>query len=199
MMERQEETTLARVRLHWAIFVPLALIALLPILASLPVIFLVHRLLSTLEQSGMRFNQPPGNPSLGLIWLLPLVPYLVVVLGLLLGTWLSYSKSEVTLTNRRLLFRTGFLSRRSGELPLENVESIYIHEPLMGRVFGYGTVMVSTVGGANFPMWFIGSPQGFHATLQTAVLSAKNSIGRMPKPPRATLASQDDESRYMPK
>jgi uncharacterized membrane protein YdbT with pleckstrin-like domain len=199
MMESQQETTLAKVRLHWAFFIPVLGFAVGPILALLPFIFVMRGLLNVLGQMGTRLNQPSGMPSFYLIWLLPLVLYFVIVLVLLLGTWFTYSKSEVTLTNRRLVFRTGFLSRRSGELPLENVESIYIHEPLLGRIFGYGTVMVTTVGGARFPMWFIGCPQSFHSTLQKAVLNAKNSIGRTPKPPASESPAQDDDSRYMPK
>ena len=148
---------------------------------------------------GMRFNQAPGIPSLSLIWQVALVLYFVIVPGLLLGTLFSYLKSEVTLTDRRLVFRTGFLSRRAGELPLENVESIYISEPLLGRICGYGTVMVTTIGGAHFPLWFIGSPQNFHATLQKAVLNAKNSIRRNPTPPESGAPPQDDDSRYKPK
>ena len=127
MMELQQETTLAKVRLHWGIFIPVLLFALLPILASVPLIFVFHGLFAALGRMGM-----PANPSLNLVWLSALVPYFVVVLGLFLGTWFSYSKSELTLTNRRLVFRTGFLSKRCGELPLENVESIYISEPLSG-------------------------------------------------------------------
>jgi len=163
-----QETTLAKVRLHWGIFIPVLLFALFPVLVSLPLIFLFHGLFGALSRMGM-----PANPSINLIWLSALVPYLVMVLALVLATWFSYLKSEVTLTNRRLVFRTGFLSRRSGELPLENVESIYISEPLLGRMCGYGSVTVTTVGGGAFPLWFIGCPQSFHSTLQKAVLEAK--------------------------
>jgi len=193
-MELQQERTLAKVRLHWGIFIPVPLFAFCPIVVSLPFWFLMHGLLNALGQMGM-----PANPRLNLMWLPALVPYLVIVLGLVLGTWFSYWKSEVTLTDRRLVFRTGFLSRRSGELPLENVESIYISEPLLGRLCGYGTVKVTTVGGAYFPLWFIGSPQDFHATLQKAVLSAKNSIRGRPKPLESGSAPQDDDLRYRPK
>jgi uncharacterized membrane protein YdbT with pleckstrin-like domain len=170
MMESQQETTLAKVRLHWGIFIPVLLFALFPIFGSLPVIFLVHGLFNAMRRMGA-----PANPNLNLIWFSALVPYLLIVLGLLLLTWLTHSKSEVTLTNRRLLYRTGFLSRRSGELPLENVESIFISEPLLGRLCGFGTVTVTTVGGATFPLSFIGAPQSFHSTLQKAVVNAKNS------------------------
>jgi hypothetical protein len=103
------------------------------------------------------------------------------------------------LTDRRLVFRTGFLSRRSGELPLENIESIYISEPFLGRLCGYGTVTVTTVGGAHFRLWFIGSPQSFHARLQKAVLDAKNCSRGRPKPPDGRPPPPDDDSRYRPK
>jgi len=193
-MELQQETTLAKVRLHWGIFIPVLLFAFCPVLVLLPFMFMLHGLLNALGQMGV-----PANPSLNLIWLPALVPYCLVVLGVLLGTWFSYWKSEVTLTDRRLVFRTGFLSRLSGELPLENVESIYISEQLPGRMCGYGTVMVTTVGGARFPLWFIGSPQRFHTTLQKAVLDAKNSTRGRPKPPESGSPPQDDDSRYRPK
>lgn len=199
MVESQQETTLAKARLHWAIFIPVMGFAFVPILVSLPSMFIMHRLLNVLGQLAMRPNQPSDTPSLYLCWLPALILYSLAVLLLLLGTWFTHSKSEVTLTNRRLVFRTGFLSRRCGELPLENVESIYILEPLLGRIFGYGTVMVTTVGGAHFPMWFIGSPQTFHSALQQAVLNAKSSIERIPKPPQSASPAQDDVSRYMPK
>ncbi|MGA2175359.1 MAG: PH domain-containing protein [Verrucomicrobiota bacterium] len=194
MMELEQETTLAKVRLHWIIFIPVLLVALGPILASLPIIFMLHGLVNALGQMGM-----PANPRLNLIWLLILVPYFLIVLGLLLATWFTYWKSEFMLTNRRLAFRTGFLSRRSGELPLENVESIYISEPLLGRMCGYGSVTVTTVGGADFPLLFIGSPQSFHSTLQKAVLNAKKSARPIPKLPGSGSPSDDDDSRYKPK
>ena len=50
---------------------------------------------------------------------------------------------------------------------------------------GYGSVTVTTVGGAAFPLWFIGSPQIFHSTLQKAVLDAKNAIRSRPEPPES--------------
>jgi hypothetical protein len=199
MMNLEQEATVAKVRLHWGIFIPAILLALLPILPCLGFIFLAHGLLNALSQMGMRFNQTPGIPSLYLVWLFPAVVGFVILLGALLGAWFAYSKSEVTLTNRLLVFRTGFLSRRSGELPLENVESIYISEPLIGRLCGYGTVTVTSVGGARFPLSFIGSPQSFHSMLQKAVVNAKNPVRSIPKPPEASPLPRDDDVRYRPK
>ena len=197
-MEFLKEITLAKVRLHWGIFIPVLLFAFGPLVALLPLIFILHGFLHSLTQLGMRVNQSPGIGSLSMISLMPLVPYLVIVIVLILGTWLSYRKCEVTLTNRRLIFRSGFLWRRSGELPLENVEAIYISEPLLGRMFGYGTVTATTIGGARFPLAFIGSPQSFHLALQEAVLDAKKSMRGDPKPPNQGSPIRDDDPRYKP-
>jgi len=79
----------------------------------------------------------------------------------------------------------------TGELPLENVEAIYLSEPLFGRLLGYGTVLVTSLGGH-----YIASPQAFHAMLQKAVGGAKSSAKRISKAP---TPPPDDDSRYMPK
>jgi len=172
MNESRTETTLTHARLHWGVFVPALLVVLALTVLTVPLLFVVHMATNAMTQLTTQLHQPAA-PSLNLIWLAILFPDFLIVAGLLLGTWFSYAKSEVTLTNRRLVFRTGFLSRRSGELPLENVESIFISEPLFGRMCGYGTVLVTTVGGARFPLSFIGSPQSFHAALQKAVGNMK--------------------------
>ena len=203
LMSVEQEITLAKVRLHWGIFIPALLLGFAPMLLWLaimfPIIFFIHGMFYAIGQNGMPMNQTSGLPGLQLIWLIPVTVVCMILFGVLLATWLAYSKSEVILTNRRLLFRTGILSRRSGELPLENVESIYISEPLIGRMFGYGTVMVTSVGGARFPLSFIGSPQGFHSMLQKAVADAKSSARGIPKPPEARPPPRDDDARYRPK
>jgi membrane protein YdbS with pleckstrin-like domain len=196
-METQQETTLAKVRLHWGIFVPVLLCMVGLVLAVLPFLFIVHMLFGMLGQIGGSSNNVSAVPIV--MWLLTLSPCVLIVAALFLVTWFAYSKSEVKLTNRRLLFRTGFLSRRSGEVPLENVESIFISEPLLGRICGYGTVTVTTVGGASFCLSFIGYPQSVHSTLQMAVLNAKDSFRGTTKPSGPTSRPKDEGSRYMPK
>jgi uncharacterized membrane protein YdbT with pleckstrin-like domain len=107
----------------------------------------------------------------------------------------AYLNCEITLTNKRLIYRTGFLVRAAGELPLENVEAMFILEPLLGRLLGYGTVAVSTLGGLQFPLRFIGKPHVFHAALQRAVADAKAPS----RPPAKAAPAPLDYARYMPR
>jgi uncharacterized membrane protein YdbT with pleckstrin-like domain len=100
---------------------------------------------------------------------------------------IAYLNSQIMLTNKRLIYRTGFLARAAGELPLENVEAMFISEPLLGRLLSYGTVAVSTLGGLQFPLRFIGKPQVFHAVLQGAVADAKAASRPTPRPAPVAL------------
>jgi hypothetical protein len=83
----------------------------------------------------------------------------------------------------------------SGELPLENIETIFLVEPLLGRIFSFGTISLTSVGGARFPLRFIGTPKNFHIELQSAVAAAKMPRAHI-KPPTPPA---DDHSRFMPK
>ena len=158
----------------------------------LPVCFLLSGLGQTMQQLS-----PTRRSSFPSFWLVA-IPTLLVSVPVIVVTVAAYATSRITLTNRRLIFRTGFLSRRSGELPLQNIESIFIIEPLLGRLFGFGTVAVTSVGGSTFPFYYMRMPQLFHVTLQDAVNEAKNHpvLSATPTP---TPPGPQDDSRYMPK
>lgn len=193
MNQTQSETTLTEERLHWGVFVIPALALVFLAMAELPLFIFVHLMGNVVNQ----INPQSAPPFTGLMFLIFVVLDVLVVLPLLLVTWVAYLKSKLTLTNRRLIFQTGLVMRVAGELPLENVEAIIIVEPLLGRIFGYGTEIVTSVGGLRFPLRYIASPQTFHATLQKAVADAKTAGKASAKIP--TPSVQDGDSRYMPR
>jgi len=193
-MDARQEYTLANVRLHWGVFIPAFFILFALSLPALPVMVFVN----FTANFASRLSLHPVQPNTWIIWL-ALIPAVVVFGIVLLLTWIAYQKSEIKLTNKRLIFSTGLLSRISGELPLENVESIFLVEPFIGRLCGYGTVAVTSIGGRTFPLRCIGSPQTFHATLQNAVANAKTPPRMATKSPVSPQPPQDDDSRFMPK
>jgi len=192
MNDTREEITLAKVRPHWGIFIPAFLVLFLLALPVLP--FMVF--LKLAQSMTAPFN-PQSAPSYAWIIWFALIPDALIFSVAFLVTWIAYVKSETSLTNKRLTFRAGLLSRMSGDLPLENIESIFIIEPPIGRLCGYGTVAVTSVGGRTFPLRYIGSPQTFHAALQSAVAKAKTRRTEI-KTPASSQPPQDD-SRFMPK
>ncbi|MHB8412991.1 MAG: PH domain-containing protein [Candidatus Acidiferrales bacterium] len=55
--------------------------------------------------------------------------------------------TEVAVSDKRVLIKTGLFSRRSVEILLPKVESIGVEESLFGRMLGYGSVIVRGTGG----------------------------------------------------
>jgi len=82
---------------------------------------------------------------------------------------LKRSATEIAVTNRRVIIKTGMADRRSLEIMLPNVESIGIDEPLWGRVFGYGTVVIHGTGGTPDPFRRIAHPAEFRKHVQEQI------------------------------
>ena len=76
----------------------------------------------------------------------------VALLGLMLAVWwcvlpyLRWRTTTYTLTNRRLITRSGILDKVSMDLPLARVNDVASERSLLDRVFGCGTLRVQTAG-----------------------------------------------------
>jgi uncharacterized membrane protein YdbT with pleckstrin-like domain len=74
--------------------------------------------------------------------------------------------TEMAVTNRRVLIKTGMGSRRTLDLMLSRVESIGVQETVFGRMLGYGSVIVRGTGGTPEPFVMIAHPQEFRRAVQ---------------------------------
>lgn len=72
----------------------------------------------------------------------------VAVAGIFAGIGILKRKAtEMAVTNKRVIVKTGLAERRTIELLLSRIESIAVDEPALGRLMGYGTVIVKGTGG----------------------------------------------------
>jgi uncharacterized membrane protein YdbT with pleckstrin-like domain len=74
--------------------------------------------------------------------------------------------TEMAVTNKRVLIKTGMASRRTLDLMLGRVESIGVEETMMGRTLGYGTVILRGTGGTPEVFVMIANPQEFRRQVQ---------------------------------
>jgi membrane protein YdbS with pleckstrin-like domain len=76
----------------------------------------------------------------------------VIVLTLAVVGWLSvrpvlrWATTRLVVTNERLLWRRGLLSRHSREIPLERLSDVTVSQSLGERLFGLGDLVVQAVG-----------------------------------------------------
>jgi uncharacterized membrane protein YdbT with pleckstrin-like domain len=92
------------------------------------------------------------------------VGFIFVVRGIL---WRN--ATEMTVTNKRVFVKVGLAARRTIELLLSRVESIGVEESMMGRMLGYGTVIVHGTGGTPELFNMIAHPLEFRTQVQQQI------------------------------
>ena len=96
---------------------------------------------------------------------------LFFLVGILLGVprFIRYKTSEFAVTNKRVLIKVGFIKRHSLELLLQKVEGIGVDQDFFGRIFGYGTIMVTGTGGTKEHFKKIENPLEFRKQVQQSI------------------------------
>lgn len=117
--------------------------------------------------------------SLALVLFLPGEIVLVSFVGLALAliawirSFIIANSMEFVITNRRITTRIGILNKNSQETLLEKVETVGVHQDLLGRILGYGTVTVVGTGGSHDEFTQISEPMKLRRTLHDQIDSRK--------------------------
>ena len=70
----------------------------------------------------------------------------LTALALLFREWFAQWTTEIVVTNKRVIYKRGFISRYTSEMNTEKVESVAVDQTLPGRLFGYGTIDIRGTG-----------------------------------------------------
>ncbi|MBL4853475.1 MAG: PH domain-containing protein [Robiginitomaculum sp.] len=84
---------------------------------------------------------------------------------------LRYMTTELAFTNKRVIAKTGFISRKTIELNLAKVESVQVQQGIIGRIFNYGSLIISGAGNPQTPISGISSPMSFRQSLNEFIHS----------------------------
>ena len=90
-----------------------------------------------------------------------LLPLYGVGLILLAMAFIRYKTTELAFTNKRVIAKFGFISRQTVELYIPKVESIQVHQGILGRIFNYGSLIISGAGNPQAPIPGISDPMAF--------------------------------------
>jgi uncharacterized membrane protein YdbT with pleckstrin-like domain len=91
------------------------------------------------------------------------------LLTLFLAPLIQRKTTELAVTNRRVVIKTGFIQRHTLELNLVKVESVSVEQSLMGRMLDYGTITVIGTGGTRESFDTIAAPLSFRKAVQEAI------------------------------
>lgn len=107
-----------------------------------------------------------GHISLWSLWHLIalgiiLLPAFGIGLVLLVWAYVRYKTTELAITSRRVIVKFGFIRRRTIEININKVESIQVDQEVLGRLFNFGTLVISGAGNPQAPIAGISSPMEF--------------------------------------
>lgn len=120
-----------------------------------------------------------GHISLWSIWHLialgaVLLPAFGIGLIFLAMAYIRYKTTELAITTRRVIVKFGFIRRSTVEINIGKVESIQVEQEVLGRVFNFGTLVISGAGAAQAPIPGISRPMEFRKAFIEAQDHAKS-------------------------
>lgn len=90
----------------------------------------------------------------------------MAILSLWIMPAIARWSSEFAITNRRIVIKTGFIRLHTLELNEHQVESVSVDQGLLGRMLGYGTVIIAGNGGTREAFHHIAQPLAFRRAYQ---------------------------------
>ncbi|MDR1857344.1 MAG: PH domain-containing protein [Desulfovibrio sp.] len=88
--------------------------------------------------------------------------------NLIIFAFIKRWTTEMAVTNERIIHKVGLISRTAHEMPLWKIESININQGILGRIFGFGDVVVTGTGNQFLHFKSISSPLRFKKTISDA-------------------------------
>jgi uncharacterized membrane protein YdbT with pleckstrin-like domain len=87
----------------------------------------------------------------------------VALIGLfsLTGAWFRRWTTELAVTDKRIIFKRGFIRRRTIEMNMDKVESVDVDQSVLGRILDYGDITIRGTGTGIEPLKGIDSPIDF--------------------------------------
>jgi uncharacterized membrane protein YdbT with pleckstrin-like domain len=106
----------------------------------------------------------------------------ILIIGILyfVAECVRILNTEVALTDRRLILKTGFLNTHTSELELTSVETVQVDQSIWGRLFGFGRLTVHGTGEAVWISPMIAAPLAFRRALETALAAPRRQrVGQL--------------------
>jgi uncharacterized membrane protein YdbT with pleckstrin-like domain len=158
------ETVQYETRLHWIVMLGHALVA--AVLAFIGITFLIA---SRSSSKGVEVA-----PARGVMFWAALFCFALAAIFVFVGL-VKRNATEMAVTNKRVIVKTGLADRRTIELLLQRIESIAVEEPALGRLLGYGTVIVRGTGGTPEVFPQIARPLEFREQVQRQIAGEAKS------------------------
>ena len=143
------ETIVIRARFHWLYNLRAWLAVLVPLVLLIAV---------------MVYADEMVRQGLAIFAVALLVTGIVIFFTMMIHKWTT----EIGITSHRLVKKTGFISLKTAEVALPNIEGVRVRQGIWGRIFGYGSLRIEGTGDDSVDIPNIDDPVGFRRAIETA-------------------------------
>jgi len=132
------ETVRHTAQIHWIVYWPGALLLLLALLTLI-------------------YGEFISNQRM-LIWQVIAAVFAACGLFFLVREWFTWWGTEIAVTNLRVVYKTGVVSRQTNEMNMDKVESVQVDQSIVGRLLDYGAVRIVGTGEGVEKLLNVASP-----------------------------------------
>jgi uncharacterized membrane protein YdbT with pleckstrin-like domain len=125
-------------KLHWTIYRNSIVLGILTVIVGIYAL--------SLEQD----HRPIVLVGAGILALLTIVSFL--------GRWFVRVTTEIVVTDKRVIHKTGWIARRTEEINISKVETVDVTQGVLDRIVDSGTVLIRGIGGSWEPLRRVASP-----------------------------------------
>jgi uncharacterized membrane protein YdbT with pleckstrin-like domain len=100
--------------------------------------------------------------------IMPLV-WLVIFFPVGIYQILVFATTKQGITSKKVIKKTGVIGVTTDEIRNVKIESVEIKQGILGRIFNYGTVIISGTGGSKLSLNFVNNPKKVKQTIDNLI------------------------------
>ena len=97
-----------------------------------------------------------------------LLCFLFVPLFKAIAATIRHFKTELAITNKRVVGKVGVFNTKALDAPLNKIQNVSVTQPLLGKIFNFGTIKINTAAG-EYDFDGISDPDAFKGMLMAQV------------------------------
>jgi len=148
------ETVLYHAHLHWVALLRHIIIVLVLIAAAIALFYYA--------------SQDPSSDNADLMKKISYILISISIIPVIAGA-IKRSSREYAVTNKRVVMQQGAIQRNTEEMFLNKIESIGVDQSVLGRMLGYGTVVIRGTGGSFEPFPLVAAPLELRRQIQDQI------------------------------
>jgi len=83
---------------------------------------------------------------------------------------LKFKRTRLVLNEKSVTLYDGILTENSQDLPYRNIQTVNVHQSVLGQMFGYGHIVLSTAHSGNGVMFkYVDKPQILREMIQARI------------------------------